>query len=554
MDKKGIKRINKLLLHLDVEKIDSEYSLLYFKKVEKVIDKNIGNNKILLTLVSEKFDENKMFELIKLLHMGFRDFYNIDILNETNENGENFIQRAIKTGYSAEFIEKLLKEFGKSETDYFIDCSNTDKFGNTIMHTALIFEDQKEFDYFTLLNALYKFTNFDQQRSVSDDAYYGSIRYLLEKKYNLLGSKGYNSDQFSDYLRYVGFNQVISLFYNINFDLFMKQLTDDVDSNIKLIDKKIDYPDMLGSHHKKYDLKFPHQLLHLCVNKKYDEQLVLKSIKRLIATGKMDVNYLENGLDIVSVAIINGYSNNFVIELIKELSNTDFDKKYYFQIMCSAIYLSKNIKRDCYEIYEFLCENGFNLINEEKLIDENLLNLADDDNKVPLEILDLDRTLCWTNSAASFRYGNSLLELQRENNIAVFLKKIIACFKTYNIDIKIDNLKDYDECYRYYVTLQNYLLKCPCYKNIKLNMIKSIVDIINKKYVDSIMCFNSENLKEELINTFDLILKHRDDEKFINNNMFFVNYDVYKSIEPWFVEELNSVSSVKEMVKKYIKN
>lgn len=559
MDKKGIKRINKLLVHLDIEKINSDYSLLYFKKIEKVIDKNIGNNKILLILVSEKFDENKMFELIKLLHMGFRDFYNIDILNETNENGENFIQVAIKTGYSAEFIEKLLKEFGKSKTgyDYFVNCNITDIFGNTIIHTALLNDEQVNFsDYFTLLNALHKFTNFNQHTNYNlyDGVNIFSERPidLLEKKYNLLGSKGYNGENFSDYLNYTALNHVISLFYNINFDLFMKQLTDDVDSNIKLIDKKIDYPDMLGSHHKKYDLKFPHQLLHLCVDKKYsDEDLVLKSIKRLIATGKMDVNYLENGLDIVSVAIINGFSNKFVIDLIKELSNTNFDKKYYFQIMCSAIYLSKNTKRDFYQIYEFLCENGFSLINEARLIDEKLLNIENDNNKEKLDILDVNRKLCWTNSAASFRYIYGLEQLQRENNIADFLKKIIAGFKTYNIDVKINNLKDYDECYMYYITLQKYLVKCPGYKNIKFNIIKSIVDIINKKYVDSIMCFNSEKLKEELMNACKLILEHCDDMDFINNIMSL------NSEDDWFIYDdykLDSESIAKQMVKKYMKN
>ena len=561
MDKKGIKRINKLLVHLDIEKINSDYSLLYFKKIEKVIDKNIGNNKILLILVSEKFDENKMFELIKLLHMGFRDFYNIDILNETNEIGENFIQVAIKTGYSAEFIEKLLKEFGKSKTgyDYFVNCNITDIFGNTIIHTALLNDEQVNFsDYFTLLNALHKFTNFNQHTNYNlyDGVNIFSERPidLLEKKYNLLGSKGYNGENFSDYLNYTALNHVISLFYNINFDLFMKQLTDDVDSNIKLIDKKIDYPDMLGSHHKKYDLKFPHQLLHLCVDKKYsDEDLVLKSIKRLIATGKMDVNYLENGLDIVSVAIINGFSNKFVIDLIKELSNTNFDKKYYFQIMCSAIYLSEMKKSDILKIYNLLVDNGFNLIYEKRLIDKKILNLSSDNIGETLGMLLL---LC-NPEYYPLNEEAAMDILQRENNIATFLKKIIACFKTYNIDLKIDNLRDYDECYRRYVALEKYLLKEPKYVMRRFNLIKSIVDIINKKYVDSIMYFNSENLKDELINTFDLILEHHADETFLNENMFFIDSNVYKGIEPWFVEdglELESASSVKELVKKYKKN
>lgn len=549
MDKRQIKKINKLLSNLNIEKITSDYSLLYFKKIEKVINKYIGYNKILLTLVSEKFDENKMFELIKLLEIGFRDFYDIDILNETNENNENFIQIAIKTGYSAAFIKKLLQSFGKNETDYCINCNNVDNFGNTIMHTALLSDNKEFFGDIMILNALHKFTNFNQYHYLNNDN--KNIIDLLEEKHKSLGSKKYN-DSFHLYLEYINHCQVVTLFYNINFDLFMKELTDDVKENIKLIHEKLDFTDYLGDIHKLYDLKFPHQLLHLSVNKKYkDEDLVLKTIKRLIETGKMDVNYLENGIDIVSVAIINGYSNEFVLELIKELSNTNFDKKYYFQIMCSAIYLSKHIKRDVYLIYELLCENGFNLVNEERLIDENLLNLASDNHNKTLDYLDMDRCLCWSNSAASFRYIDSLLELQRENNIADFLKQVIAGFKTYNIDIKIDNLKDYDECYLIYVKLEKLLSKETDYMDRKVNTIKSVVNIINEKYEDSAMYFNSEKLKDELITTFKLILNNYNNKEFINDKMSLI----YEN--DWFVYDdyvLDSESIPKQMVKKYIKN
>ena len=558
MNKRTIRKINKLLLNLDTEKIysgynpiNNEYSLSYFKKVEKVLSKSAGDSKVLLTLMSELLYKENLHELIILLYMGYRVFYDINILNEKNKNGENFIQVAINTGYDHIFIENLLKKFGKNNLGCSIDCNTEDKYGNTIMHTSLL-NNHHFFDYFAILNALHKYTNFNQYNHLNNKN--ESIVDLIEKKYN--DPIFIDVNNFSVYTRVSDKECLLSLFYNINFDLFMKQLTDDVSKNNKLIAENMEYSDYLGEHHKLYNLKFPHQLLHLCVAKKYDdEKFVLTSIKRLIATGKMDVNYLENNLDIVSVAIINGYSDEFVINLIKELFNTNFDKKHYFQIMYSAIYLSNIIKRNVYEIYELLNKNGFNLIDEEPLINDSLICLPKDKINTPLTSLTSYSSSWLLVENTIIVHGYGLLAIQREDNIAQFLKKIIESLKEYNIDIEIDNLREYDECYRNCVKLQECLKKEPRYMNRKLNISKSIAKIINNKYRNSIMHFDSSKLKDELIKTLDIIYRHRNDLEFIFFNICFDDCQVFESDILYDYESSGEFElTLKQLTKKHMKN
>ena len=149
--------------------------------------------------MSAILNEKNLLELIILLYMGYRVFYDINILNEKNKNGENFIQVAINTGYNDTFIENLLKTFGKNNLGCSIDCNTKDIYGNTIMHTSLI-SNHHFFDYFTLLNALHKYTNFNQYSHLNNRN--ESIVDLVEKKYS--DSIFINVNSFSSFkLKYI---------------------------------------------------------------------------------------------------------------------------------------------------------------------------------------------------------------------------------------------------------------------------------------------------------------------------------------------------------------
>ena len=101
------------------------------KQIKKIFGNlqytDITKQSILHILVSELHDEEKCFWMIKtLLDLGFNP-------NLEDEYKFNFVQTAIQTGYSEEFILKIIKEGLKHN----LDVNHTECDNDTIIHTAL---------------------------------------------------------------------------------------------------------------------------------------------------------------------------------------------------------------------------------------------------------------------------------------------------------------------------------------------------------------------------------------------------------------------------------
>ena len=103
-------------------------------------------------------------------------------------------------------------------------------------------------------------------------------------------------------------------------------------------------------------------ILHILVDKKYDEEKTFYAITSLLNAGispnlKADFNY-----NFIQTALYAGYSENFILKLIKESLKYDLDVNHVDEdgdtIVHTAIYSDDYIGL-VYTIYKLLLENGF---------------------------------------------------------------------------------------------------------------------------------------------------------------------------------------------------
>ena len=543
MNNRVVKKINNILLNFDKNKAEGDYELLYYQKIEKKLKRYIGKEvnrytcqePLLLILMAEKLEETNLLSLIKLLYEGNKNFYCIDILNQKNKNGENFIQVAIKSGYSSSFIISILETFCNKKEKVLVDCNTVDNDGNTIIHTILKFRklpipNDNALSFFfdaDTLNVLLNKTNFDLSKHAD------SVFELANSIFEPILAYDNAFDK-------VVIKGILTLLYSDHFIHFMNLLTDDKNENIKLIDKNLSFENTTlytVPTSEVYKIANKNQLLYLCINKKYeDEELVLKSIKRLIETGIVDVNILKNDLDIISIAINNGYSDVFILKLINELVNYNFDKKYFYQIMYSSIYTSP-IYRDVYYIYKRLCYHGFNLVNEKTIIDKSKLKLDWTYTYKSLEELERKCRLFVPTDKSEFVRRNGLEVIARENEIAQFLKSLIYHLELLGCKYSVQSIKDYDYPYRMYKNVKRVLDDMYSSTNKSINLYKLIANIIYKKQSENI------NFIETNINSNDLTYAI---------NYIIMNYIQHKkTIEDEYV---NDISNKKIIIDNFYSN
>ena len=121
-------RINKVLEKMTLFELKEnlEYLEIAFGDVTR-ISKNTGKN-LAQELVSRKYDETKLSMALRTL---FRQA-ELDV-NHKDKNGLNFVQIAIKTGYSQKFICDCIRQ----TLALNIDINHKDNKGNTMLHTAV---------------------------------------------------------------------------------------------------------------------------------------------------------------------------------------------------------------------------------------------------------------------------------------------------------------------------------------------------------------------------------------------------------------------------------
>lgn len=122
-------QIKKLLSKM-TEDVDSN-----LKKIKKTFGSleylDESNQSLLHIFVDDEYDENACFIAIKtLLQSGLSP-------NLEDEFNYNFIQTALYTGYSEEFILKILEK----SLDYNLDVNHVDSDKDTIVHTAIYSDD-----------------------------------------------------------------------------------------------------------------------------------------------------------------------------------------------------------------------------------------------------------------------------------------------------------------------------------------------------------------------------------------------------------------------------
>lgn len=126
LSKKDIRNLLKKMtddMHSNVKKIKSVFGSIYYTDEE--------NQSILHILVDDKYDEEKCFLAIKsLLQIGLSPNLEADFQY-------NFIQTALYTGYSEEFILNIINESLK----YNLNINHVDADKDTIIHTAIYSDD-----------------------------------------------------------------------------------------------------------------------------------------------------------------------------------------------------------------------------------------------------------------------------------------------------------------------------------------------------------------------------------------------------------------------------
>ena len=324
------------------------------------------NQSLLHILVDKKYDETKCLIAIKsLLQAGLSP-------NLEDDFNYNFIQTALYTGYSENFILNIIGEAIK----YGLDVNHVDSDKDTIMHTAIYSDDYlgeivaiydllcangfdsslEDHESRNLLEAM----NFQGQYSDSQ------IKRFTEKfrKYNTKETKPTVVSDTSLKEKVIFDNLSLSnddtllkeevMKNKVDIEKMLSKMTDNMNFNLKNIQKLFDSI--------KYTDDDNQSLLHILVDKKYDEAKCLIAIKSLLQAGlspnlEDDFNY-----NFIQTALYTGYSENFILNIIGEaikygldVNHVDSDKD---TIMHTAIY-SDDYLGEIVAIYDLLCANGF---------------------------------------------------------------------------------------------------------------------------------------------------------------------------------------------------
>lgn len=154
----------------------------------------------------------------------------------------------------------------------------------------------------------------------------------------------------------------------------LPRMTTNLNNNIRIINEEFKDLNYIDDNNK--------SLLHIFIQEKNKESDTMLAIKSLLKCGKLNPNLKDiNGYNFIQTALIKGYSEDFVLELIKiTINNTDtaldintVDNEGN-TIVHTAIE-SDEYNQDFIRIYKLLCENGFDsfIVNKKG---KNIYNTA----------------------------------------------------------------------------------------------------------------------------------------------------------------------------------
>ena len=122
-------RISKILSKMEFGAQEQNLELLEYAFDDLSAVSNRTGRNLVQELVSRKYDEKQVFLAIRTLFKTVK----LDP-NHVDKNGLNFIQTAINTGYSQQFICECIKLTVPLE----LDVNHKDSNGNTIIHSTIL--------------------------------------------------------------------------------------------------------------------------------------------------------------------------------------------------------------------------------------------------------------------------------------------------------------------------------------------------------------------------------------------------------------------------------
>ncbi len=350
---------------------------------------------LLLELVDEKYNEEQCLLAIEtLLNNGY------DPNCEVPDSKYNFIQNAIYTNYSGEFVVEILKivfnlsEEGKFAEDF--DLYHIDDSGDTIMHSAIYAKG-----YNGSIVPLYRLLTEKGFDSRVVDAKNETV-YESMKRVNKLLNKFGDSE----------FKEARGIFLKNNPDRdkltieekrklikikkikdLLNKLGDDFDKNEAFIDAFIE-------RNPTYNYE---SLLIAFTDQIYDVNKCFLGIKTLLKNG-VNPN-VSNSLnrDFIQTAVVRGYGEDFVLKVLKEATKDNLKIKYDINrvdkdgcsLINASIYYSKYIE-GVFKLYSLACELGFDSsirdVRERTLI-EAMEYMNRKENKFPEKLMLEMRTL-----------------------------------------------------------------------------------------------------------------------------------------------------------------
>lgn len=122
-------RISKILSKMEFGELEQNLELLEYAFDDLSAVSNRTGRNLVQELVSRKYDEKQVFLAIRTLFKKVK----LDP-NHVDKNGLNFIQTAINTGYSQQFICECIK----LTVPLGLEVNHKDADGNTIIHSAIL--------------------------------------------------------------------------------------------------------------------------------------------------------------------------------------------------------------------------------------------------------------------------------------------------------------------------------------------------------------------------------------------------------------------------------
>lgn len=330
------------------------------------------------------------------------------LINLTDNQKNIFLNYYLKKGscYDITMMETLLVKYASKNSFPIFDCNAKNIDGQSLGNIII-------FDWFSKLVKEYK----ELKLKIKNHEFLNIYNFLIEKtNYKYLEQ---DIEEIEDYLKkqrncidedYMGLLvDIISNYYLSNFSKVLDELSSNSSLNFRVICEKFGYP---PDKNKKvlcnpniynkinisndfsigdsccidydtpndkvwedYDTTYFHKfnMLFYCIDKKQiqnDESMVMLSIKRLLEINVVDVNSLNKyNDDIVSCSIKQGYSEEFIFDLIDICLKHGYDSKKYFIKTLRAVMFSDFSKINIINFYNKLCELGFNLIEEKRILE-----------------------------------------------------------------------------------------------------------------------------------------------------------------------------------------